>query len=46
MQELPETSSGIAQWCKDVFVAKVIIIYIDNQKLTCLKLNIRLKDSL
>ncbi|KAL1539938.1 1-acyl-sn-glycerol-3-phosphate acyltransferase 2 [Salvia divinorum] len=22
MQELPETSSGIAQWCKDVFVAK------------------------
>ncbi|KAL6516293.1 1-acyl-sn-glycerol-3-phosphate acyltransferase [Orobanche gracilis] len=22
MQELPETNSGIAQWCKDVFVAK------------------------
>lgn len=22
MQELPETSSGIAQWCKDIFVAK------------------------
>ncbi|XP_057797956.1 1-acyl-sn-glycerol-3-phosphate acyltransferase 2-like [Salvia miltiorrhiza] len=22
MQELPETCSGIAQWCKDVFVAK------------------------
>ncbi|KAL7151851.1 hypothetical protein ABFS83_04G058100 [Erythranthe nasuta] len=22
MEELPETSSGIAQWCKDVFVAK------------------------
>ncbi|XP_027090338.1 1-acyl-sn-glycerol-3-phosphate acyltransferase 2-like [Coffea arabica] len=22
MQELPETSSGISQWCKDIFVAK------------------------
>ena len=23
MEELPETNSGIAQWCKDMFVAKV-----------------------
>lgn len=23
MQELPVTDSGIAQWCKDIFVAKV-----------------------
>lgn len=23
MQELPEDESGIAQWCKDVFVVKV-----------------------
>ncbi|CAK9146707.1 unnamed protein product [Ilex paraguariensis] len=22
MQDLPETSSGIAQWCRDIFVAK------------------------
>ncbi|KAL8467206.1 hypothetical protein ACS0TY_036067 [Phlomoides rotata] len=26
MQELPETSSGIAQWCKDAFVAKDAIL--------------------
>ncbi|KAI9194354.1 hypothetical protein LWI28_005300 [Acer negundo] len=25
MQELPETADGIAQWCKDVFVTKVVI---------------------
>ncbi|KAL6565417.1 hypothetical protein OROHE_004472 [Orobanche hederae] len=27
MQELRETNSGIAQWCKDVFVAKVVICW-------------------
>ncbi|KAF7824254.1 1-acyl-sn-glycerol-3-phosphate acyltransferase 3 [Senna tora] len=25
MEELPETDEGIAQWCKDTFVAKVVI---------------------
>uniref|UniRef100_A0A2N9IVP4 1-acylglycerol-3-phosphate O-acyltransferase n=1 Tax=Fagus sylvatica TaxID=28930 RepID=A0A2N9IVP4_FAGSY len=25
MRELPETDDGIAQWCKDVFVTKVVI---------------------
>jgi lysophosphatidic acid acyltransferase/lysophosphatidylinositol acyltransferase len=24
MEELPETDDGIAQWCKDIFVAKVL----------------------
>lgn len=24
MQELPETGEGTAQWCKDVFVTKVL----------------------
>lgn len=24
MKELPETDDAVAQWCKDIFVAKVI----------------------
>ncbi|XP_024464157.1 1-acyl-sn-glycerol-3-phosphate acyltransferase 3 isoform X4 [Populus trichocarpa] len=27
MQELPETADGIAQWCKDAFVTKVMIFW-------------------
>lgn len=28
IEELPETADGIAQWCKDAFVAKVLqVIY-------------------
>ncbi|PIA53527.1 hypothetical protein AQUCO_00900247v1 [Aquilegia coerulea] len=28
MKELPETDDGVAQWCKDVFVAKACIIFL------------------
>lgn len=28
MKELPETDDGIAQWCKDVFVAKACIPFL------------------
>ncbi|ONI13801.1 hypothetical protein PRUPE_4G245900 [Prunus persica] len=27
MQELPETADGIGQWCKDVFVTKVVLLW-------------------
>ncbi|KAJ1406941.1 Acyltransferase, C-terminal domain [Sesbania bispinosa] len=27
MEELPETADGIAQWCKDTFVAKVVVFW-------------------
>lgn len=26
MNELPETDEAVAQWCKDIFVAKVVTI--------------------
>lgn len=27
MKELPETDDAVAQWCKDIFVAKVVTIF-------------------
>ncbi|KAL6565139.1 hypothetical protein OROMI_016589 [Orobanche minor] len=39
MQELPEMNSGIAQWCKDVFVAKscdlLVVFWLSSNSLKC-----------
>lgn len=28
MKDLPESDDGIAQWCRDLFVAKVNVMYV------------------